>query len=313
MGSFRRENLPKIIEDISRLVKKFGSESRFSTALDSVINELKSKFSFEFENSLCEIDLLSDFRTQSIICEKHLKSVSTDLMKNVVTGSYGGVDRYLKTHFYLLLEDFLTPLRDGMNKISGKSEKSDCDLYDYGNVELIELKTTYDKISAVFRLDDVTSLSFDVESSQRLMTSSLVVLVFEVENEKLFFFATVSDKLSQRGTVEISFLKSEDYLKVVALLPGKGNNFRLFESPVYFEAYSHVLSSLQQTINIPFADNLIEGKGEVMAPTFHTEKIDLNISALYEKRATAKSDRRCYSSEEVNKTKTEKQIKRDYR
>ena len=293
-NSIKRENLSKTVERYLKLRQNFESKSdpRFSVALESVVRELETKFSLDFTNHRKKtVTSSTSFREDSIISNENLKTQK--LKKNVIKGSYGSVENYLEIHFRLLLEDFLTPLREGLEKItSGKD--SDSNLISYGNVELAQLKANYDKISATFRVCDASSLYFDFESSQKLMNGSLIVLV----TEKRHIFGTVTDKLSQRGMVEVTFLKSDDFLNVASIfLDNRSMTLRLYESPAYFEAYRHVLSCLQQTADIPFADNLIEGKSTVLPPTFLTDKLEWDISSLFEK--STKSDRKVYSSEEV--------------
>ncbi len=290
----KRENLSKTIERYLKLRQNFDSKSdpRFSVVLESVVRELETKFSLEFTNHR-ENPVTSSisFRKEPIISIENLKTQK--LKKNVIKGSYGSVENYLEIHFRLLREDFLAPLREGLDQINSGQ---DSDLISYGNVDLDQLKVNYDKIAATFRLCDVSSLYFDFESSQKLMNGSLVVLV----TEKCHIFGTVTDKMSQRGMVEVTFLNTDDFLNVAShFLANNSSLSRLYESPVYFEAYRHVLSCLQQTTDIPFADNLIEGKSNVLPPNFLTDKIDWDISSLFEKRASTKLQHKLLSSEEV--------------
>jgi hypothetical protein len=296
-NSIKRENLSKSVEQYLTLRQNFESRSdpRFSIALESVVRELETKFSLDITNRPKKTVTSSiSFRDESVISNESLKEKK--LKKNESKGSYGSIENYLEIHFWLLLEDFLTPLRDSLEKINSGLE-SDSNLVTYGNVELVQLKANYDKVSATFRLCDASSLYFDFESSQKLMNGSLVVLVFE----KRHFFGTVTDKMSQRGMVEVTFLKSDDFLNVTThCLENDSTICRLYESSVYFEAYRHVLSCLQQTTDIPFADNLIEGKSNVLLPTFLTNNIEWDISPIFEKTTSTRSDKKVYSSEEVN-------------
>ena len=295
--SIKRENLSQLIGSFVKVRKKLGakSEDRFSAALDCTIRELVDKFSLQLnlfdENPAASV---SDFRRISIVSEATLKAPCPDLAKNRVRGSFPSLETYLKTHFMLLMEDFLTPLRDGLSKISGNAQKSDHELHSYGKVTFVDLKVGYDKLSATFRLDEA---SFDVESSQRLMSGSLVVVV-DADTNTSFHFGTVVDKTSR--CVDIAFFKAEDLLKVGSASPGNCRSFRLYESPVYYEAYCHVLACLQQTEDIPFRDNLIEANREVLAPSYLTGNAELNISALYTKNQLPYPDKKCYSTEMVS-------------
>ena len=298
--SIKRENLSQLIGSFAKVRKKLGakSEDRFSAALDCTIRELVDKFSLQLnlfdENPAASV---SDFRRISIVSEATLKAPCPDLAKNRIRGSFPSLETYLKTHFMLLMEDFLTPLRDGLSKISGNAQKSDHELYSYGKVTYVDLKVGYDKLSATFQLDEA---SFDVESSQRLMSGSLVVVVVVVDadDETSFHFGTVVDKTSR--CVDIAFFNSEDLLKVGSTSPGNCRSFRLYESPVYYEAYCHVLTCLQQTDDVPFLDKLIEANREVLAPSYLTGNAELNISALYEKSQLPYPDKKCYSTEMVS-------------
>ena len=297
----QRESLSRRLETILRLNQYLGTtQSRIAIALQSVIDELKSKFSLEFSTQpVWTISPTSNFRQHSIISEENLKTFPKDLQKNVTKGSYESIENYLLTHFRLLLEDFLVPLRNGLNRINLQlfpENSSSDELYSYGQIEFDQLKVNYDKISATFRLNDVTSLPFDLESSQRLMNGSLVVIVID---EKSFYFGTVVEK-PQRGMIEISFLINDDFLRVASHFLRNGNGeAELFESTVYYEAYRHVLSCLQMTRKVPFPEILIEGKSDVLSPTFLTDKIEWDISSLFEPKSEVNLRRPCASTEEV--------------
>ena len=290
------------LETILQLNQNFGSpQSRITVALQSVIFELKSKFSLEFNaQPVCRIPTSSSFKQQAIISGENLKTFPTNLKKNVIKGSFESTENYLLTHFKLLLEDFLVPLRNGLNKINPQlfpEYSTPEELYFYGQIELDEFKVNYDKISATFRLNDASSLPFDIEASQRLMNGSLVIIVFD---ERSFYFGTVAEK-SQRGLIEITFLENADFLQVASHFQGNGKvSAKLFESTVYYEAYCHVLSCLQMTAKVPFPENLVEGSCDVLSSTFVNDKIEWDISSLFEDKSGKSLRRPCASPEEVN-------------
>jgi hypothetical protein len=138
-GSIKRESLSKSIETFIKVRKKFGkkTDDRFLVSLESTINELTSKFSLELNIERDESESFSDFRDLSVLSENFLRSVRTDLKKNVTVGSYASLENYIRIHFDLLSEDFLTPLRDGLSKISENAQTSNCELYSYGYVNLV--------------------------------------------------------------------------------------------------------------------------------------------------------------------------------
>ena len=287
--------LSETVEKFIKVRKIFGqkSDGRLLMAFESTVKELKDKFSLQVSFEKTEKECLSNFRNVALISESALNSSSVDLQKNIVKGSYGTIENYLKIHFDLLWEDFLTPLRDGLNKLSGMAPKSsEYDLYSYGKVEFSELKTNYDKVTATFQLTDA---DFDVEASRRLMSGSLVVIV---DDKMSLYIGTVADKTSK--SVEIDFQKSDDFLKILSLARGnKASHLRLYESSVYFEAYCHILSCLQVTTDIPFSDNLIEGASLVVTPSFFDKKLEIDISVLFDKKTIPKPDSRFNNSQEV--------------
>lgn len=188
-----------------------------------------------------------DFRNTSII--PTFKDIFTSpkdifLRQNIVKGSYENINHYLDIQFRLLREDFIGPLREGIQEYikhpDGKQKISNIRVYtDIKFVHGVQYKN---KCGYEVRFDTLGKFTkVNWEYSKRFMFGSL--LLFTNDNFKTFFFATVMErevKKLKEGliTVEITQgtelpvnLFTEEYLMV--------------ESEVYFEPYFHVLSALQ--------------------------------------------------------------------
>ena len=55
---------------------------------------------------------------QQLLPERHELDSTPELQANQVEAGYADVDSYVKTHFELLREDFLRPLREMVEKVT---------------------------------------------------------------------------------------------------------------------------------------------------------------------------------------------------
>jgi hypothetical protein len=117
------------------------------------------------------------------------------LRQNIVEqgGSYDNSDHYLDIHFRLFREDFLGPLRDGIQTYLSKSSIKNTDVRVYENVHSLGPKLiSRNGMVYGLRLDKKKFGKIQWANSRRLIYGSLLALT--ADNFKSCTFVTVDDR-----------------------------------------------------------------------------------------------------------------------
>ncbi|XP_073443904.1 NFX1-type zinc finger-containing protein 1-like isoform X1 [Dendrobates tinctorius] len=201
---------------------------------------------------------LSTYPTYEDIC----LSQKPSMRSNIIDGSYADARSYLETHFRLMREDFIRPLRDGISGLVTLQKK---DLY---KAKVDDIRIYFDaKILSPLctRAGIVHEVQFSAknlkhvhwEISKRLLYGSLVCL--SKNNFKNMLFATVADRNAsdlRNGVIALMFTEeSRQQLAQYAV----DDNFLMVEATTYFEAYRHVLEGLKEMVasEIPFQNYIV--------------------------------------------------------
>ncbi|XP_049446635.1 NFX1-type zinc finger-containing protein 1 isoform X2 [Epinephelus fuscoguttatus] len=201
------------------------------------------------------------------------------LRPNLTSQSYTNTHLYLDTHFRLLREDFVRPLREGiqqflwnqMDRGRGgnplKMKRFD-DIRVYFDTKLVVPKCTYTGLAYVVQFDSQPLKFVRWQNSKRLIYGSLVCL--SCDNFESFLFATVSDRDPNelaKGRVQIAFTE-ESRFKLARI--EKDQSFLMVETTAYFEAYRYVLEGLQEQKedNLPFQRYIVECSTDVRPPGY---------------------------------------------
>ena len=141
-----------------------------------------------------------DFRHLSVIPTR--RDIITDerpfLRPNKIDGPYDNTQHYLDVQFRLLREDFVKPLRDGiqtllaMDKQGTPKDESLLDVRVYDNVEIRQPVFTSHGISYQIKFDISKFHRVQWENSKRLIFGSLLCL--SKDNFESFVFATVANR-----------------------------------------------------------------------------------------------------------------------
>lgn len=203
------------------------------------------------------------------------------LKPNRVSGRYRSDAEYLDTHFRLLREDLIKPLRDGIsaqftlrNHFSG-SEKARGGLLLYQNACLVEVRISFSSITYLVRYSSkerATPLS-----SKRLQGGSLVCFISS-DSDHMLFGTVVGSCRREGGAVWLEFQASHSSLQRHL---GR-TRFTMAESPAFFEAYRHVLDGLQELADdqVPFRRYLVKCARDVSQPAYLeglTAAFDLSV------------------------------------
>ena len=225
------------------------------------------------------------------------------LRKNITTGAYKNVEHYLDVNFRLLREDFLQPLRDGINifKMIIEEERSkipNLKIIDSRNLmqrisNIDGLKAYYDVyfsscsctdkgITLSIQLDTKKFKGIKLEASTCLIYGSLLCLSNDFFNENLIL-ATICDsdpnKL-KKGIISVILEKGMN-IDEELLVNGK-NKYLMFETTAYYEAYVHVLNALKsfKDDNFPFVSQIVECKNLKRPPLYLMKACAIDLRTL---------------------------------
>ncbi|KAM5246213.1 NFX1-type zinc finger-containing protein 1 [Ctenodactylus gundi] len=196
------------------------------------------------------------------------------LRPNIISGKYDSTAVYLDTHFRLLREDFVRPLREGILELL-QSFEDQClrkrkfdDIRIYFDTRIITPMCSSSGIVYKVQFDTKPLKFIRWQNSKRLLYGSLVCM--SKDNFETFLFATVSNRELEdlcRGIVQLSFNEQSQQL-LAEVQPS--DSFLMVETTAYFEAYRHVLEGLQevQEEDVPFQRNIVECDSHVKEPRY---------------------------------------------
>ncbi|KFV02581.1 NFX1-type zinc finger-containing protein 1, partial [Tauraco erythrolophus] len=210
------------------------------------------------------------------------------LRPNIVSGRYESTSIYLDTHFRLLREDFVRPLREGILELlqsfedKGLRKKKFDDIRIYFDTRIITPLCSPTGI--VYKVQfDIKPLKFvRWQNSRRLLYGSLICM--SKDHFETCLFATVSNRDNAdlaHGIVQLCF-NAQSQALLAEVQPS--DSFLMVETTAYFEAYRHVLEGLQeiQEEDVPFQKYIVECDAQVKKPTYLTMDTAYNFAPLME-------------------------------
>ena len=174
-----------------------------------------------------------------------------DLMKdrpflhpNIEAGKYKDLDQYLDIQFRLLREDYIRPLREGINDYktgltSRLAVKNVREIRLYHSVQIMMPVCTLSGICYVLQFDIEPFRRMNWNASKRLLYGSLVCL--SADDFDTVVFGTVTDRNLKdiaNGQIQVLFEHNEE----IEIKPK--TTYLMAETTAYFEAYRHVLEGL---------------------------------------------------------------------
>ena len=193
------------------------------------------------------------------------------LRSNIIQGSYKGWEHYYDIQFRLLREDFIAPLRRGVQSLLAGTRGRDLhDINMYRGVYVLE--PVFTRKGTCFALFfDASRFRKNWEHSKRLIYGSLLCLSPDGFQDQVYF-ATVYDRKSEELEKGIFLAKFEDDFEVFNHC-SKMTEFVMIESRAYFEASRHILHSLQiaEIDTMPFTECLLKYHPKQSSATFRLE------------------------------------------
>ncbi|XP_071959185.1 NFX1-type zinc finger-containing protein 1-like [Antedon mediterranea] len=190
------------------------------------------------------------------------------LRKNRLGGSYDDVDHYLDVHFRLIREDLVRPLREGIKEYlhtKDDSNKRITSIRIYYDVTIEYPVCSHDCVLYRVHFDVSRLKGVRWQSTKRLIYGSLVCL--SPDDFKSVYFATVANrdvKDLENGFVDLKLENEEEFEKLNEC------RYTMVETSSFFEAYRHVLKSLQEITetSMPMKSYIIKGHHKVEAPSY---------------------------------------------
>lgn len=197
------------------------------------------------------------------------------LRANIVYGAYKDVDHYLDVQYRLLREDFICPLREGLQTLHEYMDKnipvnSISDIRFYRGVQILMPYCTQRCIMYRARFDVSQFTRVRWESSKRLIFGSLVGI--SKDNFETIIFGTVANRdPADLKNGEVDFCFEDD--NVCLIDPNPYTVYQMVECSAYFEACRHVLRGLQEidSDSLPFKRHLLNqtsAKADVSVPRY---------------------------------------------
>jgi len=208
------------------------------------------------------------------------------LRPNISKGAYQNVEHYLDVQFRLLREDFIAPLREGIqfykdainNQRHHQRRKKINNIRIYGDVEF-EKKGEFvrDKYGYLVNFDRKNKLRINWEMAKRFMYGSL--LLFSGNDFRTFFMGIVLERkieLLTKGKLIVELLEDAK--------PIFNTSLTMVESEVYFEPYKCSMEALKNinTHKFPMEKYIISACNKIDYPYYldklpehHKYEIDL--------------------------------------
>ncbi|KAG9356145.1 hypothetical protein JZ751_000989 [Albula glossodonta] len=195
------------------------------------------------------------------------------LRPNKVGETFRDSETYLDTHFRLLREDFLKPLRDGISHLlqfDGKDLRRGRfdDIRMYFSTRILFPVCTPKGILYQVQFHVKSLKMVNWESSKRLLYGALVCL--SVDGFESMVFATVANrdvKQLKEGITTLSFTE-ESRLKLADVSPN--DSFLMVETMAFFEAYRHVLEGLKEMSarDLPMQRYIVSCEEDISPPGY---------------------------------------------
>ena len=191
------------------------------------------------------------------------------LTPNIIEGRYKSWDHYYNTQFHLLREDFVAPLRQGIcDYMMGLRGRDLQDVRVYNGIRILLPEFDRQGVSYLIQFDTDRLKYVKWHRSKRLIYGSLVCLSSD-DFTRNIVFASISNRDAdelQKGLVQIKPEGDSAFL-----LWDTHQEYTMVESSAYYEAYRHILSSLQsaEVDTMPFKQYLVNVDcEEVGQPTY---------------------------------------------
>ncbi|RWS24443.1 NFX1-type zinc finger-containing protein 1-like protein, partial [Leptotrombidium deliense] len=276
-----------------KIIRQIHHKAKLKDSLQQILSDVEEEMDtvkkmIENANAVNVVKPPNDFRQISVVpVLSDIKEETQDifLRKNVVDEKYESVDHYLDVQFRLMREDFLRPLREGIKQYLNALENKQRirrleNAFIYYNVRIMEMEFSEFGLEIRMQLDLLTLPRIKWKTTKRLMSGSLIC--FSWNRFEDFIIATVSgqrkEELLERGYFSAIIDPSHETKIMNVINEDPDKNFVIIEPLSYFEAYKHILSSLQtfNESNFPLSKYIVNLNTKIDSPAY------INDSTTYD-------------------------------
>jgi len=261
-------------EDVVGMLKCLEKTFPEDVVLDRVLGLKAPKAQRSAAESYSELLEADHYRDMPILptSAEMIGQCAFEVTENMRT--YDTCEDYIQTHFMLLREDYIEPLRVGI-KLFMQNKHSPKDLRVYQGVKVVGVLSTWEGLVYRIELRKEEIRKINWGTSKQLMYGSL--LCFSDDNFESLIWATVwrrdEDLIAKQSQLDVKlpFNPWDDRIQ-----PGKV--FCCIENvSIYFEAYRHVLVAMQnmRSADVPFQNTLLPHQPDPVPPTFVKAENDL--------------------------------------
>ena len=240
------EKLDVIAEKFTELSTAFRLEKM--KALEKMMRKQKLKVTSK-DSEGEPPELFTELSILPSQTEMHMDPKKVFLRCNKVRGGYTSWAHYFDVQFRLLREDFLRPLRKGIEVYSSTGlSRQTTDVRVYEGARVLNPVCLFTGIGFQLRFDSSKFKDMNWEHSKRLIFGSLLCLSND-DFDRCMLFATVVKrdvKLLNDGLINIKFENDVNGFQI-----DPKETYKMVESTAYYEAYRHVLEGLQELSIIP--------------------------------------------------------------
>ena len=252
----RESNFAQLLQCVKLVSRKISRTNNKST-MDGRVAQLIKRHETGDEAKL-------NFREQQIEPSTDDMNQSKSIFKyfNKTVGQYSSVDTYLETHFQLMREDFIRPLREGLHQYLSRIEGRNFDISIYENVRIVGISIIQEKLVYRVKFNNGNNLRL-AESHKKILPGNLVLISSDCFRS--FHFAVIEEReetLLKIGIVGISFV-SETKVDMQ-------KTYSLIEPTNFYVAYKHVLTALQflNEDNFPLVEHIVYVEKKVCPPVY---------------------------------------------
>lgn len=220
---------------------------------------------------------------------------------------------YLVEQFYLFLEDFIGPLREGIqnyinfvtsdDRISNRRFRDE-NIRAYEGVHILERKCVPNAgvvIEVQFETKGLKRVQWDI--CNFLQYGNIVCLTYGECNVLLYaLIAERNIKKLNKGMISLSLVE-DDFQSVEKMMEKANKNIVMLESKAFYTAYRHTLESMKsiarkmyinpEYARIPFSEHIVELKINIMEPAYckrkNGEDLYVNFNSLLQNDIAGKS------------------------
>lgn len=216
----------------------------------------------------------NNFRDLSVIpTSQDINDVDRPFLReNITQGYYKDVDHYLDVQFRLLREDFVRPLRKGIQEFRLNTHSKNTDIRIYKDVQVVGTDIKNGELIHYVKISFNKKLK--IENSKRLLYGNL--LCFTTDNFKTLVLGSVAER-----NVE-DLKKGKLGVKFESDVTNQGELWVMAESRAYFMAYKHVLGALQEITNdsFPLQEFIINVTQEKIYPMYLSRQTSYDLQVL---------------------------------